>query len=297
MAENEGLGTFEDAVSEALADLGEVTPEKPETTLPVVEEEAEVFADEVSEDVVEQPESEADPEELFDDTDVVTEDVEQPIDLDSLTFEVPGVEGPKSARELIDGFLRQSDYTRKTQDVARMRQEAEDAIGFWDALRSDPVGVLQQLSAEAGIIEEGQAPVRKINFSPLKTVEQVEAEVQRRVDEAVGQHPLVQQASAQTAIAAVDSEFRRLETEYETKLGPKSRKAILEKAVQTGTGDLELVFNGMLAAKQRKQAGAQTAKAAAPGRPSGRAVQKELTEPADSVEGAFERALIAAGVK
>lgn len=297
MAENEGLITFEDAVSEALADLGEVTPEKPETTLPVVEEEAEVFEDEVSEEIVEQPESEADPEELFDDDDVVTESVEQPIDLDSLTFEVPGVDEPKSARELMDGFLRQSDYTRKTQEVARLRQDAEDAIGFWEALRSDPVGVLQQLSAEAGIIEEGQAPVRKIDFSPLKTADQVEQEIQKRVEEAVGKHPLVQQASQQTAITAVDNEFKRIEAEYETKLGPKSRKAILEKAVQTGTGDLELVFNGMLATKQRKQAGAQTAKAAAPGRPTGRTVQKEISEPADSVEAAFERSLISLGIK
>lgn len=296
MAENEGLITFEDAVGEALAELGEVTPAQPKATLPVAEEEAEVFGDEVSTTVVEQPESEADPEELFDDSDVVTE-VEQPIDWDSFTFEVPGVEEPKSVRELVDGYLRQSDYTRKTQEVARIRQEAEDAIGFWEALRGDPVGILQQLSAEAGIIEEGQAPVRKINFSPFHTAEQTEQEIQRRVEQAVLAHPMVQQASMQTAIGAVDAEFHRLESEYQTKLGPKSRKAILEKAVQTGTPDLELVFNGMLAAKARKQAGAQTAKAAAPGRPSGRSVQTELTEPADSVESAFERALVAAGVK
>jgi hypothetical protein len=299
MAEREGIEipTFEDAIASALEELGEAPPTEPEVTQPVTTEESEPLIEEAPEEEIEEPSSEADTEELFDEEDLVEEEEEQITDLESLTFELPGVEKPVSMQGLKDGFLRQSDYTRKTQEVKKQRQEASDALNFWNALRSDPVGVLQQLAAEAGLIEEGQAPARKVEFSPLATAEQVEAEIAKRVEETVDQHPLVQQAAQTQAVAAIDAEFERIEGKYEQKLGPKSRQAILERASRAGTPDLEIVFNSMLAEQQRRRDGAQTLKAAAPKRPTGRAVETEITEPADSVEAAFKRAEVELGVE
>ena len=47
--------------------------------------------------------------------------------------------------ELESGYLRQSDYTKKTQTLAQQRAEAEQALRLMAALSEDPVGTLQAL--------------------------------------------------------------------------------------------------------------------------------------------------------
>lgn len=60
------------------------------------------------------------------------------------TVEVPGV-GQLSVDEVIKGYQRQSDYTRKTQDVARQREEVEQAQEFLQSLEEDPVTAIKAL--------------------------------------------------------------------------------------------------------------------------------------------------------
>lgn len=43
-----------------------------------------------------------------------------------------------TVEEIKNGMLRQSDYTKKTQDLARQRKEAEDAIKFYESLKENP---------------------------------------------------------------------------------------------------------------------------------------------------------------
>lgn len=52
------------------------------------------------------------------------------------TIEIDGKEVPID--ELKNGYLRQSDYTKKTQEVTRQRKEAEEAIRFYEQLKSNP---------------------------------------------------------------------------------------------------------------------------------------------------------------
>ena len=51
-------------------------------------------------------------------------------------------------KEWRKGFLRQSDYTKKTQEVARIRKENEDAIELYNFLRDNP-DIAKQLSEVA----------------------------------------------------------------------------------------------------------------------------------------------------
>ena len=59
-----------------------------------------------------------------------------------ITVEIDGKE--VTIEELKNGYLRQADYTRKTQQLANQRREFEDAVKLYEHLKSNPE-ILQQL--------------------------------------------------------------------------------------------------------------------------------------------------------
>jgi hypothetical protein len=60
-------------------------------------------------------------------------------------------------REALDGYSRTADYTRKTQELAQQRQQAEYALTLQRALETQPEETLRLLARRAGI-ELGQSP-------------------------------------------------------------------------------------------------------------------------------------------
>jgi hypothetical protein len=60
--------------------------------------------------------------------------------------------------EALRGYSREADYTRKAQDVARQRQEAEFGLNLQRALESNPAMTLQILQQQYGINLGAQAP-------------------------------------------------------------------------------------------------------------------------------------------
>ena len=70
---------------------------------------------------------------------------------ESYTVKVDGSEEQVSLDELRDGYQRQSDYTRKTQELASERQRLEQAEAIVSSLESDPEGTLKALSEAFGI--------------------------------------------------------------------------------------------------------------------------------------------------
>jgi hypothetical protein len=62
--------------------------------------------------------------------------------------------------ELKGGGLRQADYTRKTQELAEMRREAEQALTLQRSMQVNPEGTLQWLAQQHGMsIAQAQAMV------------------------------------------------------------------------------------------------------------------------------------------
>lgn len=59
-----------------------------------------------------------------------------------ITVEIDGKE--VTIEELKNGYLRQADYTRKTQQLANQRKEVEDAVKLHEHLKNNPE-ILQQL--------------------------------------------------------------------------------------------------------------------------------------------------------
>jgi hypothetical protein len=283
---------FDSAVSAAIAAVGDADDEAPATDAPLFDDQAEIEAPdqaEVSEAQGADVDAEASAtEDLFADVEVELPAPEQ--ELAPQTHIVPGVDKPVTTQELKDGFLRQADYTRKTQEIASQRKANEQAIRFWEALEADPMGVSRTLAEHAGLVAKGAAPQVQVELSPLRTAEQVEAEVNRRVAEVIDNHPVVVEARAAKAFAWVEGQFVHLEELAGQKLSNKDRSTILKTAAAKGITDLEVVFNALVAERSRKQAGTQSLRDVAPARATSRAVTQEVKTPADSFEEAAERA-------
>jgi hypothetical protein len=76
-----------------------------------------------------------------------------------MTFDVGGEQ--VTLDELQRGYMRQGDYTQKTQLLASQRQQYEAATRLAEALQADPRGTLLQLAAASGVdlasLQEPQA--------------------------------------------------------------------------------------------------------------------------------------------
>jgi len=105
----------EDKVEDAVTETEEVTQEE------VLEEEPEVSED-LEEDVEDDEEFDDEDEELDEEQTDVEEEALQP---QTFTVKVDGQEVEVTQDELINGYSRQQDYTRKTQELSQQRKTIE----------------------------------------------------------------------------------------------------------------------------------------------------------------------------
>ena len=247
----------------------------------------------------EQTDPQADITELFDDSLLEEEPEGTPtgLNLDDMTFELPGVEDALSLQDLKDGYLRTADYTRKTQAVAAQRKDAEKAISFYEAFSENPKDVVRELAAKAGLIAEDQAPAATIDIAPFLTAEEMQAEIDKRVGEAVSAHPDVLTAQQATAEQVINTAFAELETSREVKLGKNTRTTILKFAQDNDLTDLSIAFDALTARQQERAAKTEALRKVAPSKPSGTESTDDVLEEKtpDTVEEAFELALAGQG--
>ena len=105
----------EDKVEDAVTETEEVTQEE------VLEEEPEVSED-LEEDVEDDEEFDDEDEELDEEQTDVEEEALQP---QTFTVKVDGQEVEVTQEELVNGYSRQQDYTRKTQELSQQRKTIE----------------------------------------------------------------------------------------------------------------------------------------------------------------------------
>ena len=74
-----------------------------------------------------------------------------PVKVDGEQLEVP-------LREVLQGYSRTADYTRKTQEVAEKAKQAEYALAVQRALQAQPEETLRLLSRQYGVELESQSP-------------------------------------------------------------------------------------------------------------------------------------------
>lgn len=299
------LDPFAAAVAAATAELGEGTPDDAETSDPLAPGEDESDDNQAPGEEDEQAEEKDGPpaeaegeesDELFAEVELeeLVEET-QPETPDS--FILPGIDEPVTLEELKNGYLRQADYTKKTQELAAARKDMRQAEELWNALRQHPVELAKQLAQAAGLIDEGATPVRVVDL-PFMSAEELEAEVEARVQAALAEHPDLAEAQRIQGQLWIESEFNRIESSYGVTLGEQSRKKVLQEAYRLDTDNLELVFLKLKQMADEQARKREQAKRAAPRKPTGKSTVETQPTEVSSFEDAVELAtaeLAAAG--
>ena len=170
---------------------------------------------------------------------------------------VQTVNGPEtvSIRELSDGYLRQADYTKKTQSVADQSKHLDKASDFLKAFETDPEAFVRSLALQAGLIDESAGPIKDVPFAKIPTQEELDVRLEEMVNERVASDPRVKSAEMSEAQNQIDTEFVRLEGAYSMELPKKLRDSIVDEAIKTGSADLEGILTKRMVKAQNKSKG------------------------------------------
>jgi hypothetical protein len=145
-----------------------------------------------------------------------------------------------SLDELERGYLRQSDYTRKTQDLSKQRDELAQAEQLLRALESDPKATLEALQRHL-LVDEPD----------LDEIDPVEAELREHREFIEQQRALAMQHEVETELAGLAEQY-----------GEFDWSAVLEFAVTREIPDLEaayLLWNKQTERERVRQEGNQKA--------------------------------------
>jgi hypothetical protein len=158
-----------------------------------------------------------------------------------VSVKVDGQELAVPLKEALDGYSRQSDYTRKTQEIAAERQRLAQAEAIYQALESDPEGTMQALQDAFGLSAQS-APADDEWVDPTE----------QRIAVLEAQIAAQQEAARQ---AAIDQEIVSLKSQY----GDFDETNLLAHAVKFGIPNLEaayahMTYNDVLSASQKAAA-------------------------------------------
>ena len=290
MGEETGIMSFADAVKAAEAELPASDLVEEEAVVADGIDQAKVEGDDQSVSTTEAVES------VFGD---LLEEQEKNVDPMSVLVEVDGLDTPVSTQELVDGYLRQADYTRKTQALADDRKsfstDNETALMLLQKLRDNPAETVAALAIEAGLLTQEQLPADlAVRDAAIKfpSQEEIDAQVQDRVNAGLADHPDVISANEMLLRQQIDSEFTVIEGQIGQTLSDSDRNAVLEKAVELGTTRLDAAFATLMHEADMLRKQRSDVEAAAPARPGGgesaEAVNDDVT-PKDTIRGIFDQ--------
>lgn len=161
--------------------------------------------------------------------------------------------------ELKAGYLRQSDYTQKTQEASALRKEAETALNLMNALQQNPRATVTKLwenVRQGEPMVEQSAPAEQ---TPSKETD-LEALLEQKLNERLANDPRLRAIEEQEAADQVAEAFAQLEEVYDMDIPQEDRIYVLQKAMEAGTTDLGLVFGGLMqqrALRDKQRANAQ----------------------------------------
>lgn len=209
-------------------------------------------------------------------------------------------------RELVDGYLRRKDYTQKTQEVAQLRKEAENALELYELFKKDPRGTVASLAIEMGLLDAGEVDlsptaspaleklgVKEPTFDESKIEEIVAKRVEEELAKRLEEDPAIKEARVQEARNRVNRIFDSIEQTYGDKLDSDDRNAILKAALSMETDNLEYVYLKLKAQLEAKKRASQNVKNAAPKKSQSSGVSSDddlLAEPPKDIFEAWRQA-------
>lgn len=136
-----------------------------------------------------------------------------------IEFDIDGIGKVKAddIKEWKLGYMRQSDYTRKTQEIARQRNETKDALDVYNYLRQNP--------AAAQALADGN--LNALDGTPVAGL--------------VSKNPQFEDVNYRLASIELDAKLTTLKSKY-----PDFNEVeVLTEAEKLGVADLEFVYNGL----------------------------------------------------
>lgn len=166
------------------------------------------------------------PTETVDNLETSTEVPEEP----GYTVKIDGEEQQVTLEELQNGYQRQADYTRKTQEIAAERERLQQAEAIVSALENDPSGTLQTLARSFNVDTFDQPQTNEDGYE-LDATEKKLVELENK---------LAKQEQAQR-VQQVEREVDTLQEKY----GEFDRKELLNHALKHGIPNLEAAYTHM----------------------------------------------------
>ena len=166
------------------------------------------------------------PTETVDNLETSTEVPEEP----AYTVKIDGEEQQVTLEELQNGYQRQADYTRKTQEIAVERERLQQAEAIVSALENDPSGTLQTLARSFNVDTFDQPQTNEDGYE-LDATEKKLVELENK---------LAKQEQAQR-VQQVEREVDTLQEKY----GEFDRKELLNHALKHGIPNLEAAYTHM----------------------------------------------------
>ena len=166
------------------------------------------------------------PTETVDNLETSTEVPEEP----GYTVKIDGEEQQVPLEELQNGYQRQADYTRKTQEIAVERERLQQAEAIVSALENDPSGTLQTLARSFNVDTFDQPQTNEDGYE-LDATEKKLVELENK---------LAKQEQAQR-VQQVEREVDTLQEKY----GEFDRKELLNHALKHGIPNLEAAYTHM----------------------------------------------------
>ena len=146
------------------------------------------------------------------------------------TVKIDGEEQQVSLEELQNGYQRQADYTRKTQEIAAERERLLQAEAIVSALEKDPVGTLDTLARSFNVNTPANTQNENLEYEQDPT--------ERKLVE------LENKIAAQEQVQRVQKIEREVSTLQE-KYGEFDRQELLNHALKNGIPNLEAAYTHM----------------------------------------------------
>jgi hypothetical protein len=140
-----------------------------------------------------------------------------------LTVDGEEIEVPLA--EALNGYQRQADYTRKTQELAEQRRQVQFAAALQEALQNDPNGTLELLSQHYGVNQKPTSEEDEFLDPVEKQYRQLESRIQAFEQE--------------KAMRELENQIESLSRRYGELFDANE---VVAKALATGNTNLEAVY-------------------------------------------------------
>lgn len=181
--------------------------------------------EEIGEDAVEAEVSDENLDDFFNYTEYADKKIR--IKVDGEEVEVP-------LSEALAGYQRQSDYTRKTQELSKQRAELQTAQAIQEALATNPEETIRLLQQHYG--KPAAAPKQQGFYPTVQEEDLWEDPVMKELDEL---KRWKQELEFKETVTSIEKELQSLEVKYGEDF---NRDEVIAKALETNSTDLEATF-------------------------------------------------------